>query len=156
MKLYLCIMENTYNNNIHKNQIFPLIAKDNKTILLFIAPFFILTRRSFGINKQTYNDKNIIHIKIPLFSYNFSMNPFIFPWFLLFTIPFAIFFVLKHKIKEIHARNHLSAITAVIVKKIFRNIKLLSDFRGLYAEEGVILGRWKHDSLRFRFWKYIE
>ncbi|MFX4153514.1 glycosyltransferase [Aliarcobacter butzleri] len=156
MKLYLCVMENTQNNNIHKNQIFPLVNESDKTILLFLAPFFILTKKSFGINRQHYNDKKVHHIRIPLFSYNFSMNPFIFPWLLLFSIPFVIFFVLKYKIKEVHARNHLSAVTAVIIKKLFKNIKILSDFRGLYAEEGVILGRWKYDSLRFKFWKYIE
>lgn len=156
MKLYLCIMENTFNNNIHRNQIFPLTSRDKKIKVLFIAPLFILTRNGFSINRQKYIEDNVHHIRIPLLSYNFSMNPLLLPIFLLLTLPIVIYFVFKYKIINIHARNHLSSLVSVAAKKIKKNLIILSDFRGLYAEEGTILGRWKYNSFRYKIWKYIE
>lgn len=156
MKLYLCVMENTQNNNIHANQIFPLTEDEENTILLFLPPMFIINRKGFGINTQKYNNINVYHARIPLLSYNFSMNPLLLPIFFICTLPFLFAFVFKYHVNEIHARNHLSALLAVIIKKFFKRVVILSDFRGLYAEEGVILGRWKYDSLRFKIWKYIE
>jgi len=156
MRLYLCIMENTQNNNIHKNQIIPLTDNAENTIVLFLAPMLILTRKDFGVNYQSYDNKNVHHIRIPLLSYNFSMNPIILPIFFILTLPIVFYFIYKYKIKEIHARNHLSSLVAVVAKKLKSNLTVLSDFRGLYAEEGVILKRWKYGSVSFKIWKYIE
>lgn len=155
MTLYLCVMENTKNNNIHQNQILPLVNnKDSE--LLFIAPLFILNKKGFSINNQKYLEKNVHHVRIPFLSYSFSMIPLLIPFLLICCLPILIYFVLKYKIKTIHARNHLSALCSIIINFFLKNVKVLFDIRGLYSEEGVILRRWKYNSLNFKVWKFIE
>jgi hypothetical protein len=153
--LYLCIMENTMNNNIHQNQILPLV-KDQDTIVLFIAPLFILNKQGFKINCQKFHQENIYHIRIPLLSYNFLMNFILIPIFILLSLPIVLNFIHKYKIDTIHSRNHLSSLIAVLSKLFFKHLNVLSDLRGLYAEEGAILRRWKYNSLNFKLWKKIE
>jgi len=154
MNLYLCAMENTENNNIHSNQIFPLI-KGMKT--LFISPLFIISRNKIGLNENGFSDRSVDEVKIPLFSYNFLMHPILFPLFLMLSLPVLFVYIKKHKIKSVHCRNLLSSVLAVTIKKYFyKKINVISDFRGHYSEEGVILNRWKHDSYSFRFWKGLE
>ena len=41
-----------------------------------------------------------------------------------------------------HCRHTLSGLIAIPIAKIF-NMKVISDIRGCYADEGVLLGRWK-------------
>lgn len=154
MNLYLCVMENTENNNIHNNQIFPLI-KNMKT--LFISPLFIVSRSKIGLNRNKFPNLSVDEVKIPLFSYNFLMHPFLFPFFLMLSVPILLFYIKKNEINTIHCRNLLSSVLAVTIKKYFyNNINVISDFRGHYPEEGVILNRWKHNSTSFRFWKWLE
>lgn len=147
-------MENTENNNIHNNQIFPLI-KNMKA--LFISPLFIVSRSQVGLNRNKFQNLSVDEVKIPLCSYNFLMHPFLFPFFLMLSVPILLFYIKKNEINAIHCRNLLSSVLAVTVKKYFYNkINVISDFRGHYPEEGVILNRWKHNSLSFRFWKWLE
>lgn len=54
-----------------------------------------------------------------------------------------------------HCRHTLSGLIAIPIAKIFR-IKVISDIRGCYTDEAVLLGRWKVGSLSFRFYKKIE
>jgi hypothetical protein len=155
MNLYLCVLENTMDNNIHQNQILPIVDSQNQ-ICLFIAPLFILNRRGLRLNKNKFTQPNIYQVRVPFFSYNFLLSPFLFPIFILVCLPVLLYFVIRFRVKVIHSRNHLSAILSVFAKKIFKYLRLISDLRGHYAEEGAIVGRWKFNSFAFKFWKNIE
>ena len=155
MRLFLCIMENTVKNNIHANQIFPLLEHINMKIL-FISPLIILNRKEFKFNWKKFKKPRVHQVRVPLLSYNFFMNPLIFPILLIFSILILTYYKLRFGVTQIHARNHLSAACAVIFMKIFPSVTVISDLRGLYAEEGVIIRRWKFMSWQYCFWKAME
>lgn len=155
MRLYLCILENTLNNNIHRNQIIPLV-EGGQGFALFLAPMFIFGRNGFSLNSMKYADDNVFHIRIPFLSYNFLLNIVLLPFLLFCVVPMIGFYVYKYKIGVIHARNHVSALCALAYKKIFRKVRVIADFRGHYPEEGAILGRWSVGSLNFKAWKKLE
>ena len=147
-------MENTENSNIHANQIYPLV-KGMK--VLFISPLFIVSRSKIGLNHNRFQCSNFSECKIPLLSYNFLMSPWLFLLFLILSLPILIIYIKRNEIRTIHCRNLLSASLALLTKRIMhRNINIISDFRGHYPEEGVILRRWRYNSLTFKFWKWIE
>ena len=91
MRLFLCIMENTVKNNIHANQIFPLLEHINMKIL-FISPLIILNRKEFKFNWKKFKKPRVHQVRVPLLSYNFFMNPLIFPILLIFSIFFTEMF----------------------------------------------------------------
>ena len=148
-------MENTKSNSIHANQVLSL---RKERVLLFLSPLFVIGRHKLGINNNRFSFDRVFDIKIPFCSFNFLLSPFLLPILLLITVPLTLAFCIKYKVKTIHCRNLLSSVTALVCKKVLfsRKLNIVSDFRGLYSEEGVILGRWKYDSLRYKFWKYLE
>lgn len=73
---------------------------------------------------------------------------------------FSIFrIIFSKKIDLIHARGLPSASTGLFFKRIFK-IKLIFDFRGLWADERVTKGGWDLSKLihklQYRFFKYRE
>lgn len=68
---------------------------------------------------------------------------------------FALIMVWRKHIDVIHARNHVPAAMALVLKKMF-GAKLLFDMRGTMAEEYVDAGTWGPDSIPFRLTKWIE
>lgn len=153
--LYFCALENTVNNNIHSNQVYPVIENTENMCGLFLNPFFEISRSKIGIIKMKKNiSKSHVHF-IPFPTFLFFCPWFIFPILFFYCFIYLFIFCLIKNIKIVHARNTLSAIVAVSVSKIL-NIKVLSDIRGVYPDEGVLLGRWKLDSLSYKFFKYLE
>jgi glycosyltransferase involved in cell wall biosynthesis len=63
--------------------------------------------------------------------------------------------VRRHRIDVIHARAHVPAAMALILKKM-TGVRFIFDIRGLLAEEREDTGAWKRDSLPFRLTKSLE
>jgi glycosyltransferase involved in cell wall biosynthesis len=56
----------------------------------------------------------------------------------------------------IHCRGYGATILAVLLRRFFRDLKVICDPRGFFPEEGVVLGRWSERSFTFRLWKQLE
>ena len=63
--------------------------------------------------------------------------------------------VRRHRLDAVHARNHVPAATALIVRALTR-CRLIFDVRGLMAEEYADAGRWRRGGVPFRITKVIE
>ncbi len=63
--------------------------------------------------------------------------------------------VRKNRIEMVHARSHIPAAIALVLKKRF-GVKMIFDIRGLMAEEYVDANHWKQDGLPFRLTKTVE
>ena len=61
----------------------------------------------------------------------------------------------RHGLNAIHARNHVPAATALIVKRL-SGCRMIFDLRGLMAEEYVDAGIWRRDSLPYRLTNWIQ
>jgi glycosyltransferase involved in cell wall biosynthesis len=61
----------------------------------------------------------------------------------------------KHDIQLVHARSHVPAAMALILKRIL-GCRFLFDLRGLLAEEYVDAGHWTEGNLKFRLTKRME
>jgi len=68
---------------------------------------------------------------------------------------YATRLVWKQKIDVVHARNHIPALMALALKRLF-GTKLIFDLRGLMAEEYVDAGTWSANGLPFRLTKWVE
>lgn len=66
-------------------------------------------------------------------------------------------FIKKHRIELVHCRSYHAALLSVLTRTVFRmKYKILFDTRGLVAEEGVLIGAYRENSVSYRFWKWIE
>jgi glycosyltransferase involved in cell wall biosynthesis len=63
--------------------------------------------------------------------------------------------VRRHRLDAIHARNHVPAAMALIVRRLTRS-GFIFDMRGLMAEEYSDAGRWREGGLAFRITKRVE
>lgn len=63
--------------------------------------------------------------------------------------------VRRHRLGLLHARSHVPAAMALLVRTVLRT-PLLFDIRGLMAEEYVDAGRWKQGGAPFRLTKLVE
>jgi glycosyltransferase involved in cell wall biosynthesis len=61
----------------------------------------------------------------------------------------------RNDIELVHARSHIPATIAVVLKRIYR-IKMIFDLRGLMAEEYVDAQHWRAGSLSYRLTKTME
>src|SRR5215813_10340636 len=61
----------------------------------------------------------------------------------------------EHGIKLVHARSHVPAAMALLLKRIL-GCRFIFDIRGLLAEEYVDAGSWERDDLKFRLTKWME
>ncbi len=68
---------------------------------------------------------------------------------------FSFILVKRYQVDVIHARTHVPAAMALILKKI-TGAKMLFDVRGLMADEYVDAGIWKKTSINFKLVKYME
>ena len=67
----------------------------------------------------------------------------------------AIRLIRKHKLDAVHARSHVPAAAALIVRRL-TGCRLIFDMRGLMAEEYADAGRWKEGGLPYRITKRVE
>lgn len=63
--------------------------------------------------------------------------------------------VRRHRLDAVHARNHVPAATALIVRRL-TGCRVIFDLRGLMAEEYVDAGRWKRGGLPYRITRRIQ
>ena len=61
----------------------------------------------------------------------------------------------RHRLTAIHARNHVPAATALIVRRLTR-CRMIFDLRGLMAEEYVDAGHWRRGGLPYRLTSWIQ
>jgi glycosyltransferase involved in cell wall biosynthesis len=61
----------------------------------------------------------------------------------------------KHRIGLVHARSHVAAAMALVLKRTI-GCKVLFDIRGLIADEYVDADHWKPDQLKYRLTKRME
>jgi glycosyltransferase involved in cell wall biosynthesis len=67
----------------------------------------------------------------------------------------AVRLIRKHKLDAVHARSHVPAAAALIVRRL-TGCRLIFDMRGLMAEEYADAGRWKEGGLPYRITKRVE
>jgi len=72
------------------------------------------------------------------------------------TMPILLFKVTRGRYQIIHCRSYVSTFCALLVRFLFRSIKVVFDMRGFYPEEGLIQKTWTRHSLTFKAWKRIE
>ena len=70
-------------------------------------------------------------------------------------IVYASYLVIRKNIDVVHARSHVPAAMALVLRALF-GVKMLFDLRGVMAEEYVDAGTWKKGSLPFRITKWVE
>jgi hypothetical protein len=63
--------------------------------------------------------------------------------------------VRRHRLDAVHARNHVPAAMALIVRRV-TGCRLIFDLRGLMAEEYADAGRWQAGGIPFRITKGVE
>ena len=149
-------MENTFANNIHASQVYPVIKRTPNMRGLFLNPCFEISRSRIGpIYFDQKFDSNIQISRLPLATYFFFASWFMFPIIFIILSTYLFIHCLFNRYDIIHCRHTLSGVVAIPIAKIFK-IKVISDIRGCYADEGVLLGRWKSGSLSFRVYKKIE
>jgi glycosyltransferase involved in cell wall biosynthesis len=61
----------------------------------------------------------------------------------------------RHQIEFVHARSHVPAAMALMLKRML-GCRFLFDMRGLLAEEYVDAGHWKEGNIKFRLTKRME
>ncbi|MFB3814153.1 MAG: glycosyltransferase family 4 protein [Terriglobales bacterium] len=70
-------------------------------------------------------------------------------------IVYGCYLVLSKRINVVHARNHVPAAMALVIKRLLRT-RLVFDLRGVMAEEYVDAGTWKQGSVPYRVTKWVE
>lgn len=76
-------------------------------------------------------------------------------WDVLRGLLVASYVVVRKRVDVIHARNHVPAVPALILKHLFRR-KLVFDLRGTMAEEYVDAGLWRRTSVAYRVTRLVE
>lgn len=149
-------MENTFANNIHASQVYPIIKRTPNMRGLFLNPCFEISKSRIGpIYYDQKFDSNIQIFRLPLATYFFFSSWFMFPITYMILSAYLFIHCLFNRYEIMHCRHTLSGLVAIPIAKIFR-IKVIADIRGCYTDEGVLLGRWKPGSLSYRFYKKIE
>lgn len=150
-------MENTFNNDIHRNQVLSLANHGVNYIFLFMSPLFILNRKGFSINKNRFDIPKVYEFKLPILSYHYSMHLIVIPFFLLISIFPFVYYVRKVRPEVVHCRNLISSFLANVVKKLFSlKYKVVCDPRSVYVEECVIEHAFRYQGLNYKVWKNIE
>jgi len=67
----------------------------------------------------------------------------------------AAHLVRRNRIQIVHARNHIPALMALVLKRAL-GTKLIFDLRGIMAEEYVDAGVWRSNGIPFRLTKWVE
>lgn len=80
-------------------------------------------------------------------------------WDLIKMYLFGLYLALKYKVDIVHARSHGAAQVGLLIKRLY-GIKLIFDFRGLWADERVDKGGWDLskiiDRLQYLYYKRVE
>jgi len=77
------------------------------------------------------------------------------PFFLVQTVPILFFLVLFFRARIIHGRSYPATLVGLILKKLV-HCRLIFDMRGIYVDEGLLLGKFKSGSQNEKLWRKIE
>ena len=155
-KLYFSALENTISNNIHASQVYPIINRTSNMKGLFLNPFFEVSRSRIGlISFKKKLDSKFKIFRLPIATY-FIFSPwYFFPIIFIILSIYLFFHFLFNRYDIVHCRHFLAGLVAIPIAKIF-SIKVLTDIRGCYTDEGVLIGRWKNNSFSYKFYKKLE
>jgi glycosyltransferase involved in cell wall biosynthesis len=67
----------------------------------------------------------------------------------------ASWLLMRHRLRIVHARNHVPMAMALLTRPLLRR-KILFDLRGLMAEEYADAGRWTRDGMPYRITEWIQ
>lgn len=67
----------------------------------------------------------------------------------------ALWLVLRHRLRIVHARSYVPAVMAVVLKQLV-GVKFVFDMRGFWADERVDGGLWPRDGRMYRVAKWFE
>ena len=156
--LYLVSMEIVSGNNIHTNQVLPILEEDSELHGLFLTPLVITTKQKIGIAPAgVYKDRsNVSVFRLPIPSIMGMLYWFFIPVFLIVALPVLAFYIKKYSIGKVHCRGYSAALLCFVYNKLISRVDILFDPRGTYPEEGIITGRWTEGSMSYRLWKKIE
>lgn len=142
---------------------------DMEIVFMAILPLLHISKKGVDIIPIKYHEsiKNLkreliqhdikpIIMYVPLPRMSIYLNLLIFPVFIVTTLPIITLSILRYKFDVIHCRSYLPALLVSLIKKLFRNIKIIFDTRAPVPEQGVIAGHYKRTSVRFKLWKLIE
>jgi len=93
---------------------------------------------------------------LPKFINWFNAKFYVIPLIFLFSFPILLFLTSFKKINILHCRSYPIMLSAIIVKKINRRLKIIFDPRSDFPEENITAGNWTENSLTYKFWKKLE
>jgi len=73
-----------------------------------------------------------------------------------FSFPLLAFRIARQRPDIIHCRSYMATVIALSLKLLFPELRVVFDPRGFWPEEGIVEGKWRENSLKFRLWKKIE
>jgi glycosyltransferase involved in cell wall biosynthesis len=76
-------------------------------------------------------------------------------WDVFVCVIVGLYLVIRKKIDVVHARGHVPAVPALILKTLLGR-KLVFDVRGVMADEYVDAGLWRRGNLPYRVTKWVE
>lgn len=165
---YLIWLEDLY-SPILKGQVIELlkdlkkISPQNKYFLFAFQPIYTIIlyyHKLQNIDKDLKNnDVNLIIIPTLIFprrTWFFSAKWYIVPLIFLYSFPILLFLNFVKKIDILHCRSYPIMSSAIMVKKIKKNLKVVFDPRSPFPEENITAGRWAKNSFSYKLWKILE
>ncbi|MCS6860516.1 MAG: glycosyltransferase family 4 protein [Abditibacteriales bacterium] len=76
-------------------------------------------------------------------------------WDVLTGTVYAACLIQRHRVSVVHARSHVPAAMAFLLRQLF-GVKMLFDVRGLLAEEYEDAGVWRRNDIKFKLTKRME
>ena len=145
-----------------QSQIIPYIQNIAKNNSIYKVISFEKSNRfaEYDNDKRKIYNINDLSWKPLIFSERFGIFGKLIDLAKMFSV--SIFYILSNNLDTVHARGHPSALTALIIKKVllFKKIKFIFDFRGLWADERVEKGGWdltkKIHFLQYKIFKNLE
>jgi glycosyltransferase involved in cell wall biosynthesis len=163
--LYLISRENMLEPGVIKSQALDLIGQilkqdDSTEVAVLNFPSinrFLKYVGNYGKVREYCKNLGIKLVVIPILPVGRSIMPvWAMPFFLVQTVPWILFFMLKYRINIIHARAYLSALAVLFLKKIGTRVGFIFDMRAPYLLEGIVYGRWQKSDFDYRAWEGLE
>ncbi len=132
------------------------LEKPNRFYFISFCPFYnMIHRGQINYIRKELKKSEIILVVIPSINLP-EMGWYTIPIMLLQTFPILLFFIIFKKINILHCRSYPITSTALLIKKLRRNLKIIFDPRSPFPEEKITAGLWNKHSLSYKVWKYLE
>jgi len=151
--VYLTALENPESVHI-KNQVLPICNSLNARYIAII-PLFLLSKKKIAlIDRTTKHGEAKLRSIFP--SYFAYMHVILLPIFIVQCLLMLRKYIFLKERTVFHCRGLLSSIVAVSIKMLNSDIRVIYDIRGLYCDEGVVIGRWRLNGINYRLWRKID